>query len=60
MLRNRKKIDFEKIYYGKLGPTETENLSEGVVPPFLDNAEKQKSYRKKLDKIALCNFIDEC
>ena len=60
VLRNRKNIDFERIYYGKLSASETKNLSEGVVTPFLEGAEKQKVYGKKLDKIALCNFIDEC
>jgi hypothetical protein len=30
-----------------------------VVPTFLDSADKLKSYKKKLEKIALCNFIDQ-
>ena len=60
ILRNRHKIDFEKIYYGKLAPEETKNLTEGVLPPFYDGPEKQKGYMKKLETISLCNFMDDC
>lgn len=33
-------------------------MTSGVLPPFVDSAEKMKNYRKKLEKIALCNFVD--
>ena len=58
LLRDRNEIDFEKVYYGKLTPKETLNLNDGVLPPFLGTPEKLKAYRKKLDKIAMVNFID--
>ena len=58
LLKERKSIDFRKIYYGKLAPDETVNLKSGVLPPFINSEEKHKGYLKKLDTIALCNFID--
>ena len=58
LLLNRKNIDFKKIFYGKLSPEETKNLTNGVLPPFLDSEEKQKHYMKRLDTMALCNFVD--
>lgn len=59
VLRNRGSIDFEKIYYGRLAPEETKNLSQGVLPPFLGTPEKLKYYKKKLETMALCNFVDD-
>ena len=37
ILKERKNIDFRKIYYGKLAPDETNNLKSGVLPPFIDS-----------------------
>lgn len=34
------------------------NLESGVLPPFLGTPEKLKAYKKKLEKIALANYID--
>lgn len=58
LLRERKAVDFRKIFYGKLAPNETVNLENGVLPPFIDSEEKYKHYLKKLDAIALYNFVD--
>ena len=30
-----------------------------MLPPFLGTPEKLKLYKKKLEKMALCNFIDD-
>lgn len=37
ILKDRKNIDFRKIFYGKLAPGETDNLKSGVLPPFIDS-----------------------
>lgn len=58
ILRNRKNIDFRRLFYAKLSPSETAKLTTGVLPPFLESEEKLKHYLKKLDVMALCNFID--
>ena len=59
LLSERKNIDFKKIFFGKLSPQETMSLNNGVLPPFIDSEEKHKHYLKRLDTMALCNFIDE-
>jgi hypothetical protein len=48
ILRNRKNIDFRKLFYAKLSAAETAKLTQGVLPPFIDSEEKLKQYLKKL------------
>ena len=58
ILKDRSNIDFEKCFYSKLSYEEGKNIEKGVLPPFMDTEEKKKTYAKKIEAIALCNFVD--